>query len=110
VNPTGSRSCSNTIASGLVITTVPVAGSLVTSGEVVKLVLSSGYCPVVVPTVINDTQSAATAALQQQGLLASFSFDPTNICTPGNLTHRRDPERFARHVGDLRLHGGPSSV
>jgi serine/threonine-protein kinase len=83
VNPTGSRSCSNTIASGLVITTVPVAGSLVTSGEVVKLVLSSGYCPVVVPTVINDTQSAATAALQQQGLLASFSFDPTNICTPG---------------------------
>jgi serine/threonine-protein kinase len=83
VSPTGSRGCSNTVASGLVIATVPVKGSLVTSGESVKLVISSGFCPVVVPTVINDTQSAATAALKQYGLLASYTIDTTIICSPG---------------------------
>jgi serine/threonine-protein kinase len=83
VNPTGTRTCSNTVSSGLVVATVPVAGSLVTSGESAKLVISSGFCPVVVPTVINDTQSAATAALQHWGLLASYTIDTTNICSPG---------------------------
>jgi serine/threonine-protein kinase len=84
VSPTGSRTCSNTVTSGLVIATVPVAGSLVISGASVKLVISSGFCPVVVPTVVNDTQSMATAALQQQGLLASYTIDTTNICSPGS--------------------------
>jgi serine/threonine-protein kinase len=83
VNPAVTRTCSNTVSTGLVVATVPVAGSLVTSGESAKLIISSGFCPVVVPTVINDTQSAATAALKQQGLLASYTTDTTNICTPG---------------------------
>ena len=83
VSSTVTRTCSNTVASDLVVATVPVAGSLVTSGDGVKLVISSGFCPVVVKMVINDTQSAATAALRQQGLLASFTIDTTTVCTPG---------------------------
>src|ERR1019366_4696743 len=84
VSPTGSRTCSNTVGAGLVFATVPAAGSLVTSGESVKLVISSGFCRVVVPTVINDTQSVATAALRQQGLLPFYTIDTTNICSPGS--------------------------
>jgi serine/threonine-protein kinase len=83
VSPTVSRTCSNTVASGLVVSTVPVAGSLVASGDGVKLVISSGFCKVVVPTVINDTQSVATSALQTQGLVPFYTIDTTNICTPG---------------------------
>jgi beta-lactam-binding protein with PASTA domain len=83
VSPTGLRACSNTIGSGLVIATMPVAGSLVSSGASVELVISSGFCKVVVPTVVNDTQSVATAALKQQGLLASYTTDTVNICSPG---------------------------
>jgi serine/threonine-protein kinase len=83
VNPTSSRTCSNTVASGLVVGTLPVTGALVASGDGVKLVISSGPCRVVVPTVINDTQSVATAALQHWGLLPSYTIDTTIVCSPG---------------------------
>ncbi|MHB2027666.1 MAG: Stk1 family PASTA domain-containing Ser/Thr kinase [Acidimicrobiales bacterium] len=78
------RMCSNTVASGLVVATIPVAGTLVTSGDVVTLVVSAGYCQVVVPNVVGDTSSAATSKLQSQGLGASYSPNSTAICTPGS--------------------------
>ena len=84
VSPTVSRTCSNAVSLGLVVATVPVAGSLVTSGESAKLIISSGFCPMVVPTVINDTQSVATAKLQGQGLVPFYTIDTTNICSPGS--------------------------
>jgi serine/threonine-protein kinase len=83
VNPTESHACSNTYAEGLVVSTVPVEGSLVIAGDSVKLVVSAGPCQQVVPGVVGDTESEATTALQAQGFLASYAPDPVAVCVPG---------------------------
>jgi serine/threonine-protein kinase len=62
---------------------VPVAGSLVTANSVVRLLISSGPCTVYVANVVGDTESAATNALQGQGLQPNYTTDPTAICQPG---------------------------
>ncbi len=75
--------CSNTIAQGLVIATDPVAGALVTAGTSITLIVSSGFCQVVVPGVVNDTENAATAKLMGVGLQPVYSLNPTAICPAG---------------------------
>jgi len=83
-NPTVGHMCSTTgQASGLVVATVPVVGTLVAPGSSVKLVLSSGPCPVVARNVVGDTQSAATSVLVGQGLQPVYSPDPTIVCAVG---------------------------
>ncbi len=79
------QKCSNTVASGLVIATIPPEGSPVKSGQAIELVTSSGYCQVVVPTVVGDTQGAASAALTGVGLLVGqvTTADPSLCTTPG---------------------------
>jgi serine/threonine protein kinase len=77
------RTCSDTVAQGLVVYTNPPAGTLVSANTTVTLIVSSGYCQVVVPNVINDTVSEASAALSAQGLEPQYSNDPVNVCDPG---------------------------
>jgi len=77
------QTCSNTYAHGLVVTTVPVAGTLVSANTTVKLIVSSGFCQVVVPSVINDTVSEASQALSEQGLAPQYSTDPVIVCQAG---------------------------
>ncbi len=84
VTVAGTRTCSNTIAQGKVVSTDPPSGSLIQSGQSVQLILSSGFCQAVVPSVVGDTVSAATAALQGQGFQAAYQPDPTAICNPGS--------------------------
>jgi serine/threonine-protein kinase len=85
VSATTSTACSNTVASGLVVSTLPAAASQVQAGSVIQLVISSGVCEVVVPNVVNLTQSAATAALKGQGLTATvIAADPTT-CLPSQV-------------------------
>ncbi|MFY9782949.1 MAG: Stk1 family PASTA domain-containing Ser/Thr kinase [Acidimicrobiales bacterium] len=82
VDPTSGSTCSNTIASGIVVSTDPVAGSMVTAGSPVRLIVSSGVCQVVVPSVLNDTEAAASTALAPPvGLQPSYSVNPADICT-----------------------------
>lgn len=83
VSPSNAQQCSNTVASGLVMSTVPGIGTQVTAGTTIKLVVSSGYCSVYVPDVLGDTESAASSALTGVGLMSSYSVDPTAVCTPG---------------------------
>jgi eukaryotic-like serine/threonine-protein kinase len=83
VKPTFNRVCSNTINQGLVVSSSPVAGTLVTAGTSVQLFLSSGPCPTVVPTLTGLTESQANAALEPQGLSASYSIDQNTNCPPG---------------------------
>jgi len=80
VSATTTSSCSNTISQGLVIATDPVAGALVTAGTSITLIIASGYCQVVVPNVVSDTENAATAALEGVGLTPSYSLNPTTMC------------------------------
>jgi beta-lactam-binding protein with PASTA domain len=79
------RTCSNTVNPGLVIDSIPAAGSLVKQGDSVQLQLSSGPCNVVMPSVLNDTEAQADQKLEGQGLTASYSPDPTAVCQPGAL-------------------------
>jgi serine/threonine-protein kinase len=83
VKPTPSRVCSNTVQHGLVIATNPVAGALVTANTPVALIISSGFCPAVVPSVVGDTESVATSGLQAQGLQPIYTADPTAVCAQG---------------------------
>lgn len=85
VSSTAGSTCSNTIASGLVVSTLPATGTEVKAGTPIELVTSSGYCQVVVPSVITRSEPGATAALKSQGLVASFiAADPT-LCTPSQV-------------------------
>ena len=60
---------SGTVASGSVITGSPVAGTLVTLGSAVNLVVSTGPAQVAVPNVVGQTQAAATTAITGAGLV-----------------------------------------
>ena len=83
VNPRSLHRCSNTVASGLVTSTLPAAGTPVASGSEVQLIESSGVCQVVVPSVIGDTQSQATTALNNQGLVPAFTTADSSLCSAG---------------------------
>jgi beta-lactam-binding protein with PASTA domain len=83
VNPNSGSACSNTVNSGLVLSTVPVAGSMVSQGSSVKLIVSNGPCQVVVPNVMGFTEAAASAAVSAPnvGLQPSYSINPADPCT-----------------------------
>ena len=86
VSGTTSTACSNSVASGLVVSTLPAAASQVQAGAIIQLVISSGVCQVVVPNVVNLTQVAATSALKGQGLTATVvAADPTT-CLPTQVS------------------------
>ncbi|MBP9002133.1 MAG: PASTA domain-containing protein [Candidatus Hydrogenedentes bacterium] len=68
---TVTEQCSDTVAAGSVISQNPVAGTAVTEGSTVDLVVSSGPCggqQVTVPNVVGLTQAAATTAITAAGL------------------------------------------
>jgi beta-lactam-binding protein with PASTA domain len=52
-----------------VISESPVAGTSVSTGSAVNIVVSTGPAPVVVPNVVGDTQAAATTAITGAGLV-----------------------------------------
>jgi eukaryotic-like serine/threonine-protein kinase len=81
VSSTTTSQCSNTVASGNVINTSPASGTMVASGTSVSLILSSGYCQVVVPNLIGKTAAAAQALLESTGL-ASDVLSVTTGCDP----------------------------
>jgi beta-lactam-binding protein with PASTA domain len=60
---------SSTVASGDVISESPSAGTSVSSGSAVNLVVSTGSAQVSVPNVVGDTQAAATTAITGAGLV-----------------------------------------
>ncbi|CAB4871801.1 unannotated protein [freshwater metagenome] len=71
--PDQGAQCSNTAPEGTVVGTVPAIGQPVAAGTAIKLVLSSGYCSVVVPNVVTLSKAAATSAMQAQGLVVSVT-------------------------------------
>lgn len=82
--PPFTRVCSDTVTSGLVISSIPGAGSLVTQGQQIALVVSSGFCQHVVPTVTSKSGTDASSALRAAGFGSSFTTDPTAVCTVGS--------------------------
>ena len=65
---TVTQQTSTSVPAGSVISQNPAAGTSVAPGSAVDLVVSSGPPPVTVPSVVGQTQSAATAVLQSFNL------------------------------------------
>ena len=66
--------CSQNVATGNIASQNPSAGTQVKSGTPVNLVVSNGPCSAAVPDVIQETQSAASAAISAvPGLTPSFT-------------------------------------
>jgi len=86
VSTSTATQCSNQYASGLVVATSPAQSTLVSAGQAVELITSSGYCNVIVPTVTGETQSQAQAALTAptEGLIPSYTPAPASECSPEN--------------------------
>ena len=89
VSGTTSTRCSNTMTTGLVVSTIPAAGAPVKAGAAIELVTSSGVCNVVVPNVVGEGQAAANSALTAQNLVGAFSDAPLGTCpvteSPGTV-------------------------
>jgi serine/threonine protein kinase/beta-lactam-binding protein with PASTA domain len=67
---------STTVPTGHVVGTTPPAGTTVTVGSTVKVVVSKGPQTVAVPTVSGKSVQAATNALQQAGLTVGAVYGP----------------------------------
>jgi beta-lactam-binding protein with PASTA domain len=67
---------STTVPAGHVVGTSPAAGTTVTVGSTVKVVVSKGPQVVTVPTTSGMTVQAATNALQQAGLTVGAVYGP----------------------------------
>jgi hypothetical protein len=77
---------SSTVASGDVISESPVAGTSVSTGAAVNLVVSTGAAQVAVPNVVGDTQAAATSAIIAAGLaVGTVSTASSSTVASGNV-------------------------
>jgi len=82
---TTTQACSNTVTTGLVSASNPKAGSTSATGSSVDLTISTGVCPVTIPTsVYGQNTGAAITTLTGLGLVvgpnvAMFTGDCTNI-------------------------------
>jgi beta-lactam-binding protein with PASTA domain/tRNA A-37 threonylcarbamoyl transferase component Bud32 len=64
---------SDTVQTGLVISTNPPAGTKLKRDQAVDLVVSKGRAPVKLPKLVGQSQAAATAALTKAGLKVTTS-------------------------------------
>jgi eukaryotic-like serine/threonine-protein kinase len=85
VAPPNTSQCSNTVKKGLVIGTNPGQGATVQPNSSVTLIVSSGFCPVIVRNVIGDTAATAQTVLQNQGLVFGTVTQSTALdCSTAN--------------------------
>ena len=82
---------SNSVSFGKVTRTAPPAGTQVPVGTSVTVYVSTGVPQVTVPDLTNDTQAAATAALQAAGLVGSFSTVPVSNGNQDGIVQSQTP-------------------
>lgn len=109
-----SQQYSSTVPQGNVISESPAAGSSVVGGTAVGLVISEGYPPVLVPNVVDETQTAATAALNSAGLVLGSVMQQASSTVPqGEVLSQSPPAGNSVTVGsavNLTLSSGPPQV
>ena len=79
------NACSDTVPSGSVISTNPVAATLVAPGSNVELTVSDGPCNVDVPDVVGDTQADAQNTLTALGLTNTVVSVCSDTVATGNV-------------------------
>jgi len=88
---TVTEQCSDTVPAGSVISQNPVAGTVVTEGSTVNLVVSSGPCPVTVPDVVGQDQASAEAALAAAGLVVGTVTTQCSDTVPADSVISQNP-------------------
>jgi beta-lactam-binding protein with PASTA domain len=83
--PTSPKACSDTVLIGDIVSTFPAAGSLVNPGDQITLTTSSGYCKVLVPSVIDESQAQATLTLKNAHLQVQVSPQDPSTCSPSQV-------------------------
>jgi len=85
---------------GVAIAQTPLPGTRVSDGAAVRVVLSAGPAPVMVPQLVGGAATAAAAALQRLGLRTDLSQVPAPGVAPGLVTHQSPAagSDLARHA------------
>ena len=90
------------MATGNIASQSPVAGTQVKSGTPINLVVSNGPCSATVPDVIQETQSAASAAITATPGLAP-SFTPVDCSQSAfDIPKTKIPANHYFMMGDCR--------
>jgi serine/threonine-protein kinase len=99
---------------GTVISQEPVAGVTAVSGTTVKLTVSSGVKPVVVPRVVGQTQGEAVAALTKLGLQPDLqnvpSDKPAGTVVGQNPPAGKEVDKGSKIVLNVSTGTGPSTT
>jgi beta-lactam-binding protein with PASTA domain len=88
---TVTQQCDNTVAAGLVISQNPLAGSPAPPGSPVDFVTSTGPCPVNVPNVVGQTQSAAATAITGANLVVGTVTQQCDNTVPAGSVISQNP-------------------
>jgi beta-lactam-binding protein with PASTA domain len=99
---------------GIVVSQEPVAGVTAVSGTTVKLTVSSGAKPVVVPRLVGQTQGAAVDALTKLGLKSSLqnvpADKPVGTVVGQNPPAGKDVDKGSKVVLNVSTGTGPSTT
>lgn len=82
---------SATVPAGEIISQNPLAGTPVSPGSAVNIVVSTGAGGTIVPNVVNLTQSAATAAITGAGLVLGAVTQATSPSVPAGSVISQNP-------------------
>jgi beta-lactam-binding protein with PASTA domain len=80
--PTQLKACSDAVPIGLVITSMPAAEQLVNPGDQITLTVSTGYCKIRVPSVIDESQAQATQTLSLGHFQVNVAPADPSTCSP----------------------------
>ncbi|HUZ41206.1 MAG TPA: Stk1 family PASTA domain-containing Ser/Thr kinase [Acidimicrobiales bacterium] len=83
--PITTKVCSDTVPIGDVVSSSPGVGYLVNAGDQITLTTSSGYCKVLVPSVIDESQAQATLTLKNAHLQVQVSPQDPSTCSPNQV-------------------------
>jgi beta-lactam-binding protein with PASTA domain len=76
------KACSDTVGIGLVVSSNPAAYTLVNPGDQVTLTVSTGYCKIQVPSVIDESQTQATSILSGDHFQVNVTPADPSTCSP----------------------------
>ena len=99
---------------GIVVSQDPVAGVTAASGTTVKLTVSSGAKPVVVPRLVGQTQGAAVDALTKLGLTPTLqnvpSDKPAGTVVGQNPPAGKEVDKGSKVILNVSTGTGPSTT
>jgi beta-lactam-binding protein with PASTA domain len=108
------KRAASTRPKGIVLEQAPVAGVTAVRGTTVKLKVSSGVKPVLVPRLIGQTQGAAVSTLTRLGLKATLrnvpSDQPAGLVVAQNPPAGKEVDKGSAVIVNISSGTGPSTT